>query len=287
MAGVVVLGSGFVGAAVTRALGTRHETAVLDLPTHPELARRGPAAVATIRGEIERLGASVVVNTSGRLRGTDEEMVAANVSWPEWLVTEVLAPGGVRLVHLGSAAEYGDPGSATPVAEDAPTRPRGIYGETKWAGTAAVLAAREDGLDAVVARGFNLVATALPPSSPLHQFRADVEALPPGGGTVELWWPATVRDFILLDDLADAVAALAGAPTVPAVVNICSGVGVRFDAIVEAMGAATGRRVDVRSLDRPGIEAVVGDNTLMRRLTGLSPAMSAELVARTVLGHPR
>lgn len=259
---------------------------MLDLPTHPPLARRGEDGRRLLLDEIDRIGARVVVNCCGRLRGSEDEMVDANVTWPAWLV-EVLRDTGVRLVHMGSASEYGDPGSSAPIPETATPRPSGLYGETKWSGSRTVLGARSAGMDAVVARGFNFVSRDLPEVSPLFEFRAAVEALPPAGGEVELWWPGTVRDFIALDDMGEAVARLALAPEVPDIVNVCSGVGVSFADVVRALGAATGREVRIRSLDRPGIPAVVGDPARLRSVTGLSPAMSAERIAELVCGPPR
>jgi nucleoside-diphosphate-sugar epimerase len=275
---VVVFGSGFVGSAIASTLASRPGVAVdvLDIPTHPSLARRDAEAASVVAAAV--VGAAAVVNTSGRLRGTDEEMLDANVAWPEWLA-EQIESSGVRFVHLGSAAEYGDPGSADPVPETAPVDPRGIYGESKWAGTQAVLEARDAGLDAVVARGFNLVGPHLAPVSPLHQFVTDVTALPPEGGEVELWWPDTIRDFILLDDLAEAVARLVLAPEVPDLVNLCCGVAISFREITEAIAARQGKAITIRSLDRPGIPAVVGDNARLREVTGLDPHIDAPTIA--------
>ena len=145
-----------------------------------------------------------------------------------------------------------------------------------------MLAARDDGLDAVVARGFNLVGPRVAEVSPLHQFARDVAALPDTGGEVEVWWPATVRDFILTDDLAAGIARLALVPDVPDLVNLCAGVAIRFDEIVTAMAAEREVEVTVRSLDRPGIRAVVGDPTRLRQVTGVVPEMSAGLIARTI-----
>jgi len=280
--GVVVLGSGFVGSAVATSLSEQVEVSVLDIPTHPPLARRDDEATRLVRDEIARIGATAVVNTCGLLRGTDDVMNSANVAFPTWLVEEVLAGSDVRFVHLGSAAEYGDPGSAAPVPETAPTPATGIYGESKLAGSQAVLAARERGLDAVVARGFNLVATRLAPVSPLHQFLTDVRALPDEGGVVELWWPSTVRDFVMLSDLAAGVARLALIDDVPDIVNLCSQTGVSFSDIVLALAARMGKPVEIASLERPGIETVIGDNTRLRDLTGLAPEISAESIAATI-----
>jgi len=275
---VVVFGAGFVGAAIGAALAARPgvQLEVLDIPTHPALARRDAEAAALV-AEATR-GAAAVVNTSGRLRGTDAEMLDANVAWPEWLAEQVEGLP-LRFVHLGSAAEYGDPGSADPVPETSPVDPRGIYGETKWAGTQAVLEARDAGLDAVVARGFNLVGPNLAPVSPLHQFVTDVTALPPEGGEVELWWPDTIRDFVLLDDLAEAVARLTLAPEVPDIVNVCSQASISFREITEAIAARQGKAVTIRSLERPGIPAVVGDKSRLVAVTGLDPSIDAATIA--------
>ena len=274
---ILVLGAGFVGAAVADHLAVDNDVIVRDIPDHPELARRDADAERLVL-DLVAGGVTAVVNTCGRLRGTDDEMVDANVSFPAWLVG-VLAGSGVRLVHLGSAGEYGDPGSPDPIPETAVVHPVGIYGESKWAGTAAVLDARAAGLDAVVGRGFNLVSRHLAPVSPLYQFVHDVTALPPGGGAVELWWPATIRDHILLADLSAGVAALASMESVPDLVNLCSGVGVSFAAIVEALAARQHKAVEITSLDRPGIPAVVGDPTRLRELCGIHPEMSADLIS--------
>lgn len=253
---------------------------VIDIPDHPELAERNDAARALVLGFVEG-GVTAVVNTCGRLRGTDAQMTDANIDFPTWLV-DVLAGSGVRFVHLGSAAEYGDPGSADPIPETHTVAPQGIYGESKWAGTAEVLEARAAGLDAVVARGFNLVSSKVAPVSPLYQFVTDVTKLPPEGGNVELWWPATFRDHIMLDDLAAGVAGLAVIQNVPDIVNICSGIGVRFDAIVRAIAREQGKPITITSLNKPGIPAVVGDNSRLRDLCGVHPEMSAKLIATHV-----
>jgi len=278
----MVIGAGFAGAAVCDALeagGSPH--VVIDIPTHPWLVDRDDAAAVLLRAELDAGGVDRIVNATGRLRGTEDEMHAANVAFSRWLVA-ALAGTGVRLVHLGSAAEYGDPGSAEPVAETATCRPEGLYGETKHAGTLAVLGARAAGLDATVARGFNLVSAHLAPVSPLAQWLRDVAALPDSGGTIEVWEADTVRDYILLADMAAGLAELAvhDGP-LPEVVNLCSGVGLRYGDVVAAMVSAAGKSAEVVSLGQGGIMTVIGDNRLLTELTGLVPRMSVELL----VGH--
>ena len=220
--------------------------------------------------------------------GTREELHDANVAFVEWLV-DALAGTGARLVHVGSASELGDPGSATTVDESQPMAPTGDYAETKAEGTRVVLAAAADGgLDALVARVFNVVGHPVPASSPLSGWAAELRALPREGGVVEVWWPATTRDFVHVDDVAAALVDLAlSDPTAAArtggLVNVCTGTGLRFGDIVEALAAELGRAVQVRSLERPGIERVVGDPSLLVELTGSAPTMSLERLARTVV----
>ena len=43
-----------------------------------------------------------------------------------------------------------------------------------------------------------------------------------------------------------------------------------------------GKPVEIESLERPGIETVIGDNTRLRDLTGLKPEISAESIAATI-----
>lgn len=276
---VLVIGSGWVGSGAARAVTAQGGTvAVIDIPTHPWLADRDTGSTAALRSELSTLGATAVINTAGLLRGSDDAMQAANVAFPTWLVG-ALGDADVRLVHIGSAAEYGDPGSAAPIPETAPCAPTAAYGITKHAGTRAVLAARDRGLDAVVGRGFNLVGEHLPPSSPLGQWLTDVAALPISGGMIEVWESATFRDFVLLEDLSAGLAALAMAPEVPDLVNLSSSTGLYYGEIVEALVRAAGKSAEIRSLDQGGIMAVVGDNSRLESIAGIDPQMSLQLVA--------
>jgi len=285
MSHLLVLGGGWVGSAVARAASGLSPVTVIDPPLDPVLAPRDAASAVALRELLRSTGAAAVVNACGRVGGTDDELEDANVAFPTWLC-EVLEGSDLRLVHVGSASEYGDPGSDHPVAEDAPVRARGAYAETKAAGSAAVRAARAAGLDAVVARVFNLVGSPIPSASPVHSWIEELRHLGPAGGEVEVWWPATQRDFVAVDDAGRALVELAGSGERPEIVNVCSGVAVGFGDIVEALARRLDVPATVRSLERPGIAAVVGDPSLLVQLLGWRPVMSADRVAELVVDAP-
>ena len=296
MSRLLVLGAGFLGSAVSDVGARRLPTTVVDPPFDPTLQRRDRAATDALRALVAEQAAHdgevAVINACGRVVGTREELHDANVAFVEWLV-DALGDTGARLVHVGSASELGDPGTAATVDESQPMAPAGDYAATKAEGTEVVRRAAADGLEAVVARVFNVVGHPVPASSPLSGWLTEVRALPEHGGEVEVWWPATTRDFVHVDDVATSLIDLAlvdAAPAIgdstaalPSLVNVCTGTGIRFGEIVEALAAELGRPVQVRSLERPGIECVVGDPSLLISLTGSAPTMTLERLARTVV----
>jgi hypothetical protein len=66
-------------------------------------------------------------------------------------------------------------------------------------------------------------------------------------------------------------------------VNVCSGIGLAYGEIVRALALRMGIDAAVRSLDRPGIEAVVGDPATLRDVVGWVPEMSMEVLVETVI----
>src|SRR5690349_2830490 len=114
MTRVLLLGAtGFLGTAVRSRLAEVAEVvtagrrpSTVDVPV--DLSTAGPERVARLLREV---GPGVVVNCAGCTRGGAAELVAGNVVAVAALVTgldRVAAAGRpIRLVHLGSAAEYG------------------------------------------------------------------------------------------------------------------------------------------------------------------------------------
>ncbi|WP_333771104.1 NAD-dependent epimerase/dehydratase family protein [Streptomyces sp. IBSBF 2435] len=236
MSRILVLGgAGYLGAPVTARLGALPGATVLhggraapdggggaggrpapDLP-----ADLGTVPVDVLAGGLAALGPDVVVNCAGLTGGPASTLAAVNARGPAALCEAMAAAvPAARLVQLGSAAEYGPGTPGTPLHESAAARPAGVYGATKLAGTLAVTGS---GLDAVVLRVFNPVGPGAPASGLPGRLAAAFRAAPPDGA-VRTGGLGAYRDFVDVNDVAEAVAlAATAAGPLPPVLNIGSG----------------------------------------------------------------
>lgn len=284
---VLVVGGGWVGSRLVDELRKRSVDVASWSPTSiPPGPRREQGLLVALRaGRGEQLSDTVVVNAAGCQRGDESALVLANVTFASWLAG-TCGRHGLRLVHIGSAAEYGPPVGSARLSESSTCRPTSTYGVTKLAGTSEVLGSTAAGTVTVV-RPFNLVGPGAPPESPVAQFADDVAAIPGAGGPIRVGWPETIRDFITVGQLAESILALIGTDTWPPLVNVCSGAGVSFGSVVGSLARRRGIDVEVVTIGRPGIVAVVGDPSLLRSATGSSPApLTADDVASAVWPEP-
>jgi nucleoside-diphosphate-sugar epimerase len=245
---VLIIGAGgFLGAHIRR----RARAAGLDvvtagrspLPGSPrhllaDLAADGPAAIAAM---LATVAPDAVVNCAGAISGPPAALVAANIDGTYALVTAMLKGRAARLVHLGSAAEYGAAEPGVPVTEQSAARPAGMYGVTKLAGTRLIGTAAAGGLDAVVLRVFNPVGPGAPVASLPGRLAAELRRALAYGTDVRLGALDAVRDFVDARDVADAVLAAVTAGSLPhPVVNVGSGRGLPVRAMVSGLIAASG-----------------------------------------------
>jgi len=220
-----------------------------------DLATATPAALAATLTE---QAPDVVVNCAGATSGDVGALAAANVTGTATLVSALRRTGrSIRLVHLGSAAEYGPSEPGTAVAESDPARPAGAYGATKLAATRLVELGRATGLDAVVLRVFNPVGPGAPESILPGRLVGELRRAAADGSDVRLGPLDAVRDFVDARDVADAAVAAAVAPSLPAaVINVGSGTGVPVRTLVRELVAISG-------YDGPVIESTVVDGTVV------------------------
>uniref|UniRef100_UPI0034DFD29C NAD-dependent epimerase/dehydratase family protein n=1 Tax=Streptomyces flavofungini TaxID=68200 RepID=UPI0034DFD29C len=151
---ILVLGStGFLGAHIAGRLQTLPGVRLLRggrAPGDDPRLDLATCALDTLAERLAKAAPDAVVNCAGSVDGGTPPLAEVNTRGPAVLCAALAAAAPkARLVHLGSAAEYGPSGTGERTPEYAPARPVTGYGVTKLAGTLAVL---ESPLDALVLR---------------------------------------------------------------------------------------------------------------------------------------
>jgi nucleoside-diphosphate-sugar epimerase len=191
-------------------------------------------------------------------------------------------------IVFGSAAEYGE----TPLSlidETAPLRPVSEYGRAKVAQTTlAQCLARARGIPLTILRPFNVVSPRLPATTALGNMRRQL--LGKGGaeraitcGRLDL-----VRDYVPLSAVAEVTLHLLAKPAPDEVLNVCSGVGISLNSILEAMAERLGIGLRIEQapelLAIPAAPRAVGDPARLARVTGIRVAVTAEMLAEILVG---
>jgi nucleoside-diphosphate-sugar epimerase len=200
-----------------------------------------------------------------------------NVRWVESslrLIRAFAAAGGRGAVFAGSAAEYGR--SAGRCSEDATAlRPDTLYGACKNALRQIVSAhSSAMGYRAAWARIFQ-------PFGPRERPERLVPSVCQGllaGNPVELTHGHHERDFLAVDDVADALVRLL-ASDVEGPINIGSGEATSIARIASKIGAIIGREGLVRCADpvsRGDRHQLVADTTRLREQLDWSPSVALE-----------
>jgi len=291
---LVIGGEGFVGRPLVRALRTAgHAVVATSRTASAGLVPCDVTNPASLAAVLEAHRPSVVVNLATVARGSAEAMVATNVVGTANLLDAVAAlRPSCHLVLFGSAAEYGDvPPGVEQLTESADCAPRGTYGVTKLASTRlALAAAARSALAVTVMRPFNVIGAGCPTHLLAGAVIARMIAAWPGEGdlTITVGRTDTQRDFIAVDDLVDAVVALAGRPS-GGIVNVCSGRPVPVAHVLDRLAAIAGRRVIWREdpalvrADEPIVS--VGDPAKLSALTGWAPRVPLDDALAATWAH--
>ena len=254
----VVLGaSGFIGRWVARALAERdaHVIAVgrdADSVRSAVGARNAPDQVEAYdferplaSGWLSALSPDVVFNLAGYGvdRSERDETLARRLNRD--LVAElcdaVTSLGAsdwphARLVHAGSALEYGTTGGM--LHEGSPTAATTLYGETKLAGTTALVErAHASRTRAIVARLFTVYGA----GEHAGRLLPTILGAATSGAVVPLSDGMQRRDFAYVEDVAEGLLRLAVSTAEPGeVVNLATGVMQPVRKFVEAAAAVAG-----------------------------------------------
>lgn len=204
--------------------------------------------------------------------------------------------GVAQVVYASTGHVYGVP-IRLPVDEQHRTEPRSIYAATKLAGEVVAGGyAQSFGTAVVIARLSNLYGGTSGANSVLGRAIQCVLSR----GTVELRSMEEVRDFLYIEDAAEALVRLVashGTQNGVHIVNVSSGYGVAIaDAVQELLQAAEDCGLPRPSVMPPGgqpdreIPIFVLDNHLVRELTNWVPTTSlrqglAESLGRQIKKH--
>ncbi|MCD5310716.1 NAD-dependent epimerase/dehydratase family protein [Kineosporia babensis] len=178
-----------------------------------DLATADQAALDAL---VREAAPDVVVNATGQIGGSAEELERGNVAVTRGLLAA--APVGVRFVQLGSLAEYGAPAAGC-WSEDAVAQPLSDYGRAKLRASNLVLDAGT--VDGCVLRVANPVGAGQPAASLVGSVLSQLLS----GSEVRLGSLAARRDIVSAQDVgrAIALAALTAGPLRHRVLNVGTG----------------------------------------------------------------
>lgn len=248
---LVLGGTGFLGRHVTEVCREQLDREVIVVArTILEPHRRSGAVemdvasadVAEIKALLCKLRPAAIINCAGATSASPSQLFADNVKLVSNLVDAIIRSQlKPRLVHIGSAAEYGEGQVGAAIGEDAPARPASLYGATKLAATAVVTNAIDAGaVEGVVLRVFNPVGPGSPPSSVAGRVVDEIRAAMALGDPVRLGALRGRRDFVDVRDVADAVVKAVMASDVAGVVNIAGGEDVPVRSLVGLLTRTAG-----------------------------------------------
>jgi len=297
---LVTGGAGFLGTALAnRLVRDGHQVRVIDDLSAGDPARLDERVLFT-RGDVANrpklwtllqdvdcvyhLAARVQVSESILYpREYNEVNVGGTVS-----VMEAMRDAGVRrVVFTSSGAVYGEQADQ-PVREDQTPNPQSPYAVSKLAAEYYVRTIGALwGIETVILRIFNAYGPGqnLPPAHPPVVPRFLQQAL--GGGSLVIFGGGgQTRDFVYVDDAAEALVEAATAADVDRrIINVGSGRETSINDLVGVVARVTGREVEVlhSPAESGGVSRLCADVGSARRLLGYQPRVDlAQGLRRTL-----
>jgi NDP-hexose 4-ketoreductase len=221
--------------------------------------------------------ASVIINAAGAKNADEATLQRLNVDLPA-LLAGLAHASGARVVHVGSAAEYGLHASRSPLSEATHCMPDSEYGRTKLEGTRVLAQSGH----ACVLRLFNIVSAPPQPGSPLSDVLARVQSGVVAGAPIELLSAGTGRDWVSKDFVVRSILRAAEGD-VTGIFNIASGRLTIMRDLAKALARELGSDAPIDDIARFPATSITGDPTLWREASGLAEALSPSELATVVL----
>ncbi len=300
---LVAGGTGFIGGALLRKLTANgfQTTALAFADRHqaerlPALAGLAVLSVPSAGPDDLRDGLSgrsfdYVINlVSGGVRPGDRgpaNLREGNLVFLTRLLEAVAAAPPKLFLHAGSWSEYAPPDNQTPIPESHPLQFGAGYGGAKSL-------AERDGSSRAAGLGIPFATLRLfhvyGPGEPEHRLTPYLISSMAAGREADLSPGDQVRDFVYVDDVADAfIAALScNSPVAGGAYNLCSGIPVTVRRVVETLAGILefpDEKLRFGALPpRPDEPAwVVGDKARFEKATGWRPNHTlAEGLEKTV-----
>ncbi len=185
---------------------------------------------------------------------------------------------GIHLIFVSSGGTvYGNP-PHIPVNEDAPFAPQSYHGAGKMALEGFLQAFRAAGHAVTILRPSN----AYGPGQDLRRgfgFVRTVLEHASNGSPLEIWGDGeAVRDFVFVEDVAEAIALAIGNPADNGTYNVGSGQGYTLNEVLALAQRITG--VEINTLHKPAregdVRGVVLDVSRIRAALGWQPRINLE-----------
>ena len=204
-----------------------------------------------------------------------------NVIGTQAVLNAVEAQPGCRMVFASTGDVYAP--STEPHHERSAVAPVSLYGLSKWTGEHLVQRAGARGVDYRIARLFNVFG----PGDRVAHVLPDIVNNVSRAGVLALGRLDAVRDYVYVDDVVQALIALAGHDGPDRTFNIGTGEGRSVRDLVEGVEAACGFPLSVRTdpakvrpIERP---VLLSDPRLARTVLGWAPRTPFQDGIRRVL----
>jgi len=251
----VVGGNGWLGSQLIRALATDPLLDVDSLRIDGTKSKSG-----FVRTNDFSLYSKIICLVGGRrLNAYEYEMDFSALSF----LMRVSAEVGIPVIHLGSAAEIGNPPGGDLDPKGVPSKPTSQYGEWKLRATELVIDSSEENC---VLRLFNVAGFPLKQSTafqmlvgPFVELTSNVTVRTPG--------LLFVRDYLDVKTICGAIRE-ACFQDLRGMYDLCSGVGVRASEIIEWAEEATGLRASISISGDVDKSEVIGNNSKIEAALG-------------------